>query len=68
MRRSQVRFLSAPPFNTPAKPQPQSKDAGYDIGMERAIRAWLQRNYLVWAPDDVEDEEPADAAPPTPPA
>ena len=34
-----------------------SKDAGYDIGMERAIREWLQRNYLVWAPEDVEDED-----------
>ncbi len=31
--------------------------AGYDIGMERAIREWLQRNYLVWAPGDVEDED-----------
>ena len=40
-----------------------SKDAGYDIGLERAIREWLQRNYLVWAPE--EDEEPAAA--PTPP-
>ena len=35
-----------------------SRDAGYDIGMERAIREWLQRNYLVWAPEDVEDSEP----------
>ena len=54
-----------------------SKDACYDIGMERAIREWLQRNYLVWAPGDVEDEDdedangsnPAGSAPPTnPPA
>jgi hypothetical protein len=35
-----------------------SRAAGYDIGMERAIREWLQRNYLVWAPEDAEDEEP----------
>ena len=44
--------------------------------MERAIREWLQRNYLVWAPEDVEDEDdeqtegtaPTSAAPPTSPA
>ena len=50
-----------------------SKDAGYDIGMERAIREWLQRNYLVWAPEELEDEEteesdrtnPAGSAPST---
>jgi hypothetical protein len=34
-----------------------SKAADHDIGMERAIRDWLQRNYLVWAPEDVEDED-----------
>ena len=45
-----------------------SHDAGYDIGMERAIREWLQRNYLVWAPEDVEDSESAEPAPPGPPA
>ena len=33
--------------------------AGYDIGMERAIREWLQRNYLVWAPTDPEPPEDA---------
>jgi len=33
--------------------------AGYDIGMERAIREWLQRNYLVWASEDAEDEDDA---------
>jgi hypothetical protein len=44
-----------------------SRDAGYDIGMERAIREWLQRNYLVWAPEDVEESEPPESAPPTPP-
>jgi hypothetical protein len=45
-----------------------SRDAGYDIGMERAIREWLQRNYLIWAPEDVEDpeSEPAAAQPTTP--
>ena len=36
--------------------------------MERAIREWLQRNYLVWAPEDVEDSEPPEPAPPAPPA
>jgi hypothetical protein len=46
------------------------KDAGYDIGMERAIREWLQRNYLVWAPEELEDEdaeqsEDTHPAPPT---
>ena len=25
--------------------------------MERAIREWLQRNYLVWAPEELDDEE-----------
>ena len=45
-----------------------SRDAGYDIGMERAIREWLQRNYLVWAPEDIEDSEPPEPAPPAPPA
>ncbi len=34
-----------------------SKDAGYDIGVECAIRGWLQRNYLVWALKDVEHED-----------
>jgi hypothetical protein len=43
-----------------------SKDAGYDIGMERAIREWLQRNYLVWAPKDTEPSEPAEPVPPSP--
>jgi len=46
-----------------------SKDAGYDIGMERAIREWLQRNYLVWAPEELEDEdaEPSEDTNPAPP-
>ena len=35
--------------------------AGYDIGMERAIREWLQRNYLVWAPEDLEGEDEEEA-------
>jgi hypothetical protein len=39
-----------------------SRDAGYDIGMERAIREWLQRNYLVWAPEDTEPAGPAPIA------
>jgi hypothetical protein len=41
-----------------------SKDAGYDIGMERAIREWLQRNHVLWVPEDVEDSEPPEPAPP----
>jgi hypothetical protein len=36
--------------------------------MERAIREWLQRNYFVWAPEDAEDEESSNAAPPRSPA
>jgi hypothetical protein len=42
----------------------ESSNAGYDIGMERAIREWLQRNYLVWAPGDAEDSEPEPPATP----
>ena len=34
-----------------------SKAVDHDIGMERAIREWLQRNYLVWAPEELEDED-----------
>jgi hypothetical protein len=44
-----------------------SKDAGYDIGMERAIPERPQRNYLVWAPEDVEDGEGTHPAPSDPP-
>jgi len=36
----------------------ESSNAGYDIGMERAIRAWLQKNQILWAPEDIEDTEP----------
>jgi hypothetical protein len=35
--------------------------------MERAIREWLQRNYLVWAPEDVEDEDTESSDHTTPP-
>ncbi len=42
----------------------QSMNAGYDIGMDRAIRDWLQKNQDLWAPTD--PEPPGDA--PTPPA
>ena len=35
----------------------ESSNAGYDIGMERAIRAWLQKNQILWAPEDLEDGE-----------
>ena len=36
--------------------------------MERAIRDWLQRKYLVWAPEDVEDSNPESSTPPENPA
>jgi hypothetical protein len=44
--------------------------AGYDLGMERAIREWLQRNYLVWAPGETgdEDDEETNGDNPTNPA
>jgi hypothetical protein len=29
-------------------------------GSKRAIREWLQRNYLVWAPEDIEDADDED--------
>jgi hypothetical protein len=51
-----------------------SRNAGYDIGMERAIRDWLQTNQILWATpeDDAEDPTPppppAPPTPPTPPA
>ena len=42
----------------------QSSNAGYDIGMERAIRHWLQKNQDLWytPQDDAEDPTPS---PPT---
>ena len=54
----------------------ESSNAGYDIGMERAIRGWLQKNQMLWAPEELEDEEteesggtnPAGTAPTTNPA
>jgi hypothetical protein len=43
----------------------QSSNAGYDIGMDRAIRHWLQKNQDLWflAQDDAE----AQPTPPTAP-
>jgi hypothetical protein len=38
-----------------------SRNAGYDIGMERALRDWLQKNTLLWAP---EEPEPSPSASP----
>jgi hypothetical protein len=35
-----------------------SRNAGYDIGMERAIRDWLQKNQFLWAPEDSEPDLP----------
>ena len=44
----------------------QSRNAGYDIGMERAARTWLQRNHILWP--STEDTESPDPAATTPPA
>ena len=43
----------------------QSRNAGYDIGMERAIRDWLQKNQDLWAAaqDDAEDSPPSPPPP-----
>jgi hypothetical protein len=47
----------------------QSRNAGYDIGMERAIRDWLQKNQDLWAADQEDAEAPPqNPAPATPPA
>lgn len=27
----------------------ESKNAGYDIGMDRAIRDWLEKHHALWA-------------------
>jgi len=41
-----------------------SRNAGYDIGMERAIRDWLQKNYALWsAPEDAAQAPPPSAPP-----
>ena len=39
----------------------QSRNAGFDIGMERAARTWLQRNHILWP----EETGPANSAAPT---
>ena len=47
----------------------QSRNAGYDVGMQRAIRDWLQKNQDLWSiPQDDAETPPQDPAPPTPPA
>jgi hypothetical protein len=47
----------------------QSRNAGYDIGMQRAIRDWLQKNQDLWAADQEDAEAPPkNPAPATPPA
>jgi len=40
-----------------------SRNAGYDIGMERALREWLLGNTLLWAPEEPEEPEPEAPAP-----
>ena len=46
----------------------QSSNAGYDIGMDRAIRHWLQKNQDLWfIPQDDAEATPQDPAPATPP-
>ena len=43
----------------------QSRNAGFDIGMERAIRDWLQKNQDLWAiPQDDAEAPPASSPPP----
>jgi hypothetical protein len=42
----------------------QSRNAGYDIGMERAIRDWLQKNQDRWAIPQDDAEAPPDSPPP----
>ena len=47
----------------------KSRNAGYDIGMEHAIRDWLQKYQDLWAPPGAAPPEPPPPeAPPTPPA
>jgi hypothetical protein len=41
----------------------QSSNAGYDIGMERAIRHWLQKNQDLW----YTPQDDAEVPPPSPP-
>jgi hypothetical protein len=43
-----------------------SRNAGYDIGMQRAIRDWLQKNQDLWAAAQEDDAQAAQPAP-TPP-
>jgi hypothetical protein len=40
----------------------QSEKLGYDIGLDRAIREWLQQYYTAWA---AENPPPQDQAPPS---
>ena len=41
----------------------QPRNAGFDIGMERAIPDWLQKNQDLWAAD----QDDAEDSPPSPP-
>ena len=43
-----------------------SRNAGYDIGMERAIRDWLQKNHPLWSTD--QDDTQAAQPDQTPPS
>ena len=44
----------------------ESSNAGYDIGMERAIRAWLQKNQILWFAAQDDAEPTPTSAPPEP--
>lgn len=41
----------------------QSRNAGFDIGMERAIRDWLQKNQDLWAISQADDTQAAQPNP-----
>ena len=43
----------------------ESERAGFDIGMDRAIREWLHKHYTAWA---AAHPSPPNPAPPAPPA
>ena len=43
----------------------ESRNAGYDIGMERSLRDWLQKNQVLWVPTDLEPDPPSPEPPPS---
>ena len=42
----------------------ESERAGFDIGMDRAIREWLHKHYTAWAAAHPSPQHPAPPAPP----